>query len=283
MPRMDIQSGFIALAVILVIVAVITMWSGIHDIQSARKMTFFRLRRKRIAGGWRLFGLALVFVVLAIALPIFGEPVAYDYFPPSPTTTLTPSITPISTTTLTPSITVTPSITTTPAQTVTFTATPTPFLPLPILALFQSSITPNPQAVFSPMQFTTSGNQYPAISPATVFQNPVGHMYAIFSYDKMLPGVQWTGIWYRDGAQVHLETRPWDGGTGGYGFTDWNPSAYEWLPGNYEVLIFVGEDWKPVGRFLVRGDPPPSPTVTPTLATTLTPTPTKTPPSTGTP
>ncbi|MFZ1041463.1 MAG: hypothetical protein WCA79_14910 [Anaerolineales bacterium] len=277
---MDINSGFIAIAVILVAIALVSLWSGIRDIQSARKMTFFRLRHQRMASGWRLFGLALVLGILAIALPIFGEPVAYQYFPPSPTITLTPSITLIPTITLTPSITVTPSITLTPAQSATFTPTSTPFLPLPVLALFQSNITPNPQAVFSSIQFTTSGNKYPAISPATVFQNPVGHMYAIFSYDNMLPGVQWTAIWYRDSTQVHLETRPWDGGTGGYGFTDWNPQPYEWLPGNYEVQIFVGEDWKVVGRFIVQGNSPPAP---PTSTPTFTPSPTRTPRSTGTP
>ena len=32
---------------------------------------------------------------------------------------------------------------------------------------------------------------------------------------------------------------------------------YKWLPGNYEVIIFVGEEWKTVGRFVVRGNPPP--------------------------
>jgi hypothetical protein len=283
MPRMDIHSGFIAIAVILLVIAVISIWSGIRDIQAARKMTFFRLRRKRIAGGWRLFGVALILAMIAIALPVFGEPVAYEYFPPSPTITLTPSITLIPTITLTPSITVTPSITTTPAVTATFTGTPTPFLPLPVLALFQSNVTPNPQAVFSSIQFTNSGNKYPAVSPATVFQNPVGHLWGIYSYDKMLPGVQWTAIWYRDGTQVNLETHPFGGSTGGSDYADWNPPAYEWLPGNYEVVIFVGEDWKTVGRFIVRGNPPPSPTITPTLASTLTPTPTKTPLSTGTP
>ena len=283
MPRMDIHSGFIAIAVILMIIALISMWSGIHDIQSARKMTFFRLRSQRIAGGWRLFGVALVLAVLAIALPVFGEPVAYQYFPPSPTITLTPSLTPIPTITLTPSITVTPSITTTPAQTTTFTPTSTPFLPLPVLALFQSNITPNPQAVFSSIQFTTSGTKYPAVSPATVFQNPVGHMYAIFSYDNMLPGVQWTAIWYRGGAQVHLETKAWDGATGGYGYTDCDGVGCPlngWQPGNYEVQIFVGEDWKVVGRFIVQGNPPAAP---PTSTPTLTPKPTKTPLPTGTP
>ncbi len=286
MPRMDIQSGFIAIAVILVVIALISIWSGIHDIQSARRMTFFRLRRQRIAAGWRLLGLAAILVVLAITLPVFGEPVAYEYFPPSPTITLTPSITPIPTITLTPSITVTPSITTTPAETTTFTPTSTPFLPLPILTLFQSKITPNPQAVFSPIQFTTSDNKWPAVSPATVFQNPVGHMYAVFSYNNMAIGSQWTALWLRDGQLVHYETIPWNCvgcGIGGSGFSDWNPPPYDWMPGNYEVQIFIGEEYKTNGRFIVRGNPPPSPIATPTLATTSTLTTIKTPLPTGTP
>ncbi len=283
MPRMDIHSGFIAIAVILVAIALVSLWSGIRDIQSARKMTFFRLRHQRIAGGWRLFGLALVLAVLAIALPVFGEPVAYQYFPPSPTITLTPSLTPIPTITLTPSITVTPSITFTPAQSATFTPTTTPFLPLPVLALFQSKVTPDPQVVFSSIQFTTSGTKYPAVSPATVFKNPVGHLWGIYSYDKMSPGVQWTSIWYRDGTQVHLETKAWDGGTGGYGYTDCDGVGCPldgWQPGNYEVIIFVGEDWQTLGRFIVQGNPLPAP---PTSTPTLTPKPTRTSLPTGTP
>ena len=282
MPRMDIQSGFIAIAVILAVIALISMWNGIRDIQAARKMTFFRLRRQRIAGGWRLFGLALVLAVLAIALPVFGEPVAYQYFPPSPTVTLTPSLTPIPTITLTPSITVTPSITTTPAQTAAFTPTSTPFLPLPVLALFQSSVTPNPQAVFSSLFFSTNFNTgtFECVSPQTVFQNPVGHMYACYTYDRMIPGVQWTAIWYRNGTQVHLETHPFNGATGGRDDADWNPQPNEWLPGNYQVLIFVGEDWKTVGRFIVQGNPPAAPS---TSTPTFTPKPTRTPLPTGTP
>jgi hypothetical protein len=277
---MDINSGFIAAAVILVIAALLSLRSGIRDIQSARKLTFFRLRQRRLAAGWRLFRFALVLAALAFALPMFGEPVAYEYFPPSPTVTLTPSLTLIPTITFTPSITLTPSITTTPAKTMTFTPTSTPFLPLPVLALFQSSITPNPQAVFSSLKFTTSGNKYPAVSPATVFQNPVGHMWGIYSYDKMLPGVQWTAIWYRDGVQVHLETHPFNGATGGWDEADCDGVACPlggWQPGNYEVQIFVGEDWKVVGRFIVQGNPPPTATLTMTSTPTKTPRPTSTP------
>ena len=102
----------------------------------------------------------------------------------------------------------------------------------------------------------------------------------------MTVGSQWTALWYRDGIQVKLETFPWNCaacGTGGWGNTDCDGVGCPldgWQPGNYEVQIFVGEDWKVVGRFIVRGNPlPASPTGTPTR----TPKPTKTPLPTGTP
>ncbi|MDP3185938.1 MAG: hypothetical protein Q8M58_11740, partial [Anaerolineales bacterium] len=128
--------------------------------------------------------------------------------------------------------------------------------------------------------------------PSTVFQNPVRHMYAAFTYDQMVPGAQWTALWYRDGKLVHFETKPWDGAVGGYGFTDWNPPPVEWLPGTYVVQIFVGVDWKVVGQFIVQGEPSTStPTLTPSLSPTptltrtpsRTPTPSKTPTATWTP
>jgi type VI secretion system secreted protein VgrG len=106
-------------------------------------------------------------------------------------------------------------------------------------------------------------------------------MYGAFSYDGMAPGVQWTAIWLRESQLVHFETKPWDGTTGGYGFTDWNPPAHEWLPGIYQVQIFAGLDWKVVGEFTVEG---PAATASPTLTRTPTtrPTATRTPSPTPT-
>jgi len=288
MPHMDIQSGVIAVVVLLAIFVVITTRSGLRTIQSARKMTFYRLRRQREAGGWRLVGIAVLLLIIAIVLPIYGLPIAYEYFPPSPTPSTTPTITQVPSITLVPTITLTPTVTDTPLVTDTATATATPFIPAALQALFQSSVTPNPKVVFSTLQFTTDASTYPATNPGTVFQNPVGHLYAIFSYDQMLPGVQWTTLWLHEGQLVHYETKPWDGATGGYGKTDWNPTPDQWLPGIYEVQIFVGEEFVGNGRFLVQGNAPtPIPTFTPTftkipthtLTPSLTPTPSRTPPS----
>ena len=283
MPRMDIQSGVIALVILAGIFAILSARSGLRAIQSARKMTFYRLRRQREAGGWRMLGLAALLIGFAVVLPLYGLPVAYEYFPPSPTASLTPSITVVPSITLSPTITLTPTITDTALVTDTPTITTTPALPLAIVALFQSSITPNPGAVFSPLTFSTKiDNGLQAIDPQTVFENPIGEIFATYSYDQMVPGAQWTAVWLRDGQQICLETHPFAGGTGGYDEAHCSNPAGGWQPGIYETQIFVGEEWKVVGRFLVQGTPPtviPSSTLTPsrTPILTRTPTPSSTP------
>jgi type VI secretion system secreted protein VgrG len=96
-------------------------------------------------------------------------------------------------------------------------------------------------------------------------------MCAVFSYDQMTPGAQWTALWLRDGKLVHYETIPWDGEVGGYGFTEWEAPASEWLPGVYDVQLFVGLDYKMIGQFILQGD---APTAVPTLSLTPSRTPT---------
>jgi type VI secretion system secreted protein VgrG len=259
------------------------LWTGIRAIRSGWKVPFYRIRHQRMAGGWRMVFIALLLSVAAFGLMQKGESVAYRYFPPSPTISQTPTITLTPTISLTPTITFTPTITLTPA----ISDTPTPlFVPAEIATSFKSIVTPNAEAVISPLEFSQFTANAQAVNPATLFYNPISHMYAVFTYDKMIPGVQWTAVWFRDGTQVYYETKPWDGTTGGYGFTDWNPAPAEWLPGTYTVAIFVGMDFKVAGHFTVRGDPPtpiPTATQTPTPTASKTPTITITPTITRTP
>jgi hypothetical protein len=166
------------------------------------------------------------------------------------------------------------------------TITPTPFIPPAIEALFESVVTPNPNAVFSPLLFSSVYENSECVAPSTSFVNPIREMWACFSYDGMLPGVQWTALWYRENELVRYETYPWDGSTGGLYYTQWSPSPEIWLPGEYQVQLFVGHDLKVIGRFIVSGDPPTaSPTISPTLTAspTLTRTPSGTPTSSRTP
>jgi hypothetical protein len=178
--------------------------------------------------------------------------------------------------TLSPTITLTPTITDTPSVTDTPTITPTPYIPPAIEALFSSEVTPNPDAVFSPLQFSTVYENFECVAPSTTFVNPVRSMTACFSYNNMQPDVQWTALWYRGNELVHYETLPWDGTTGGLGFSQWSPPPDMWQPGTYTVQIFVGLEWKVVGQFVVSGEPPtstpsttPSPTVSPTITLTF--------------
>lgn len=285
---MDIRAGILTAILMAVLAAIFLFHAGIHSIQSGRKLTFYRLRRQRMAGGWRMLGGGILLLLVSVWLAFYGEPVAYRYFPPSPTPSLTPTITLIPTITLSPTITLTPTITDTPSVTDTPTITPTPYIPPAIEALFDSLVTPNPDAVFSPLQFSTVYENYECVAPATSFVNPIRAVTACFSYNNMLPGVQWTALWYREGELVHYETLPWDGATGGLGYSQWSPPPEAWLPGLYDVQIFVGLEWKVVGQFRVIGDPPtstpsitPSPTVSPTF--TRTPSVTPLPPSTPSP
>ncbi len=289
---MDIRAGIITTIVLAVLFAIILFRMGIRSIQSARKLTFYRLRQQRMSGGWRMMVVSVLLLLFAVWLGRFGEPVAYRYFPPSPTATLSPTISPVPSITLSPTITLTPTITDTPSVTDTATLTTTPNIPPAIEALFNSDVTPNPDAVFSPLQFSTVYENFECVAPSTTFVNPIRSMTACFSYNNMLAGVQWTAMWYLEGELVHYETLPWDGTTGGLGYSEWAPPPSEWEPGTYTVQIFVGMEWKVVGQFVVSGEPPtaiptitPSPTVSPTITRTpsSTPTNTNTPPPTQTP
>ncbi|MBP6176830.1 MAG: hypothetical protein KA473_01680 [Anaerolineales bacterium] len=269
---MDIHSGIIAASILIVVAAVLVVRAAIRIMQTARRLSFYSLRRMHNANAVRLFLFALALFGCAFWLPFYGEPIVYVYFPPSPTPSLTPTITMTPTITLTPSITVPPTITFTPSVSETPTLTLTPFLPVAIEALFSGQATPNPDAIFTPIQFSTAFENGEAVEPQSVFELPIETIYGGFDYNNTIPGVQWTALWYREGQLICYETKPWDGGTGGIGgYTECSTPLGGWVAGQYEVQIFMGYEWKVIGRFRVL-DSLATPTMTGTP--TLTPVPT---------
>lgn len=150
-------------------------------------------------------------------------------------------------------------------------------MPAEIATQFLGEVTPGADAVFSPLQISRSINESRLpVNPQIEFANPVGKLYATFSYNNMQDGVQWTALWYRlqDRKLICYETQAWAGGTGGYGYTECEPLSNEWLPGEFEVQIFLGMQWQVSGRFTITGNPPtPAPTLTPTSTRTSTITP----------
>ncbi len=270
----DVKAGVIAATILTLIFFLISFISGVQTILDGRKVKFFQLRRDQTIRGWRLIVLGVLWVIFGIAVFLFGEPIAYHYITPSPTLpmTLTPSRT--ATITNTPTITKTPTITLTPAESYTPEPSQTPHIPLAVEARFEGRLTPPPEAAFSPLIFTNIGldDDYNPIGPGNQFTNPVGHLYAVFSYARLEDDIQWSALWYTGNDLVHYESIPWNGGSGGIGYTDWDPASDLWQSGEYVIQIFLGTDFQISGSFTVIGDPP-TPTVTLTPSASSTPTP----------
>ncbi len=267
--NLDISTGVQTAFFLTLAGVVISLIIGIRTIQAGNKLMFFRKRRNLVARGWRLIFFAGFLGVFAIAINQFAEPVVYQIFPPSPTVTQTP------TNTETPTITLTPTISPTPTITPTISITPTPYIPTDVFVQFTSVVTPKPDAVFSKPQIAQAlDKDHLPVDPATTFENPLGKLYGAFSYDKMTDRAQWTAIWLRlaDNKIVCVESIPWNGGTGGYGYTECMPESM-WQAGDYMVQIFVGVIYKVGTYFSVTGTPP-TPTIT--LTPTITPIPSKT-------
>jgi hypothetical protein len=252
--------------------------AGINRLITGKKLPYFKKRRDNMMTGWRFLLTAVFMGVIAFILQNYAEPVIYTYFAPSPTQKKTPIITLTPSITVSPTITESPTITLTPLFSHTPTITPIPKVPEVIEARFESQVTPDPASVFSPIQFARNLDiDYVPVSPQDIFTNPIKHLYGVFSYDGVADRSQWTAIWYRDGELVFFETKPWDGGTGGYGYTDFEQDPSLWYPGEYEVQIFNGSFFKVSGRFTVTGIPPtPKPTITPSFTPSNTPLPTST-------
>jgi len=284
--QLDVHTGVQTAVVIASVLTVIGIITGLRAVFQSRNIPYYRMRRERNVRGWRNILFAFVMAAVAFLLNSYAEPVVYSFYDPTATPTITPSITVTPTKTLSPTISLTPTVTETPSVSDTPTITPTPHIPLAIEAQFEGNLTPPADTIFSKLQFTSLGLDalYRPIEVSDVFTNPISTIYAVFSYDKMQDGVQWTAIWYRQGELVNFETQVWSGGTGGIGYSDWSPKSEEWLPGEYQVQLFVGLDWLQVGFFSVTGAPATStptitvtPTKTPTPSATVTITPSSTP------
>jgi type VI secretion system secreted protein VgrG len=125
----------------------------------------------------------------------------------------------------------------------TTTITPTPQLPEEIRILIRETITPNPEAIFSPIQVAARIDRFnQPINPQEDFISLEGRLFGAFSYNNLQDGVRWTAIWYYNDQILCLETQAWDGGTGGYGYTECEPD--NWLPGRYDIELFFANQWK---------------------------------------
>jgi hypothetical protein len=246
--NIDVAMTIKVIVTLIVVALLVLLLFAFRSIRTGLSLQFFRKRRDMVSHGWHLIFLALVLVIFALALSHFGEPVVYRYFPPSPTVTNTATIT------MTPTITNTPSMTFTPTITPTLQYTYTPSLPQEAQATIQTPVGPDTAAAFSSLLFTDKLSDEGIVSADTgPFAASVQHIYGGFSFDGMIMGVQWTAVWMLNGKPVHIESKVWKATSGGYGYTDWDCSTGECVPGEYSVQIFVGSTWKSSGTFTITG------------------------------
>ena len=247
--NLDIHAGIVAIVLLLILVAIATFIRGYRNYREANEMQFFSKKRVRKQTAVLIILFSILILIFTFSVAVFAEPLIYQVYIPSPTPTLTPTVT------LTPTITLTPTLTPIPTATPIPLYTPTPFLSVIISSQFTSETTPNADAIFSPLTFSKKiDSNYQAVDAAEVFAPPIEIIYATFSYDSMTRNAQWTALWFYEDELICMETIPWNGAAGGYGYTECAQDEDKWQPGNYSVQIFVGETWKQTSTFRISGE-----------------------------
>jgi hypothetical protein len=264
---------------LLLLGGALALLGGAVILARVRRHAYFQLRRAALLRGWRLVLMGLGLLIASALMAGFGRRGIEAVIPATltPTAALIPTHTPLPST-ATPSLTITRAPSRTDPPTATLTPSPTAS-PTPTPALPLAFVTPPAEAVATDLRFSLRNNCNVQSSLEYLDQVPKT-IYAHFYYDNWLPGVQWSGVWYRDGEVIFVETRLWDGSTGGCGFTNYDNIKLWWPEGAYEVQIFIGDRFLISRRFfVVRSTPSPSPTTPPP---TRTPTNTRTPRPTAT-
>jgi hypothetical protein len=233
------------------------LYMGWRELQSAKLLPFYQVRRRRVARGWRFIIIGIAIALIAVTVQVFGQTVT-DRLVPALSTSDDDSATRVSTEDATATVTRTPEDTATPSITPSPTERGTPMLPNGLAESFTESVTPDSQAVFGQIDVATE-IIYPARPGEEEFEWVEGTLYGLFSYDFLETGVRWTAVWMWENEVICVESKPWDGGRGGWGYTECEPD--QWPPGEYYIDMFLGEEWWIGVEFTVLES---APTLTPT-------------------
>jgi hypothetical protein len=265
--HLSVEQDLFILAGILVAIALLIVAAGVLMLRRAPRQPFFLIRQQTAAAGWRLLIVAAAILALAGVVRLFGAPIVFRVITPTPSITSTPSITLTPTITFTPSRTLPPTITFTATKTFTATPSPTPFVPFNIQQQFTSNVPANPKLVVHPLSFALSVTKdLEPVLPTDVFFNPVQKIMAVYTYENVNVGVEWTVVVLLDGVLWKWDSFPWADPVAGKGVISWNTSPNFFPNGTYEVQIFAGGEWKQTGIFyVVRAAPGATDTVSPTI------------------
>jgi len=233
-----------ALIYVLVGGLIIALYLGWRELQLANRIPFYQLRRQRVARGWRLVLFGILLIVFVVIMQIVNSR-AVAMLPvetlPSPSMTAPDAGTPD-----TPAITVTDEFTVTLEPTVTPSGPPT--LPEIIRDQFDDIVTPDPRAAVG-LIHVAKDVIYPAYPDDEVLESAEGLLYGLFNYDYLDEGVLWTAVWMKDWEIICMESNPWEGEYGGWGYTECEMA--QWPAGSYVIHIFLGEEWKVSTQFTI--------------------------------
>lgn len=153
--------------------------------------------------------------------------------PPSPTATASP--TPVPADTPTPSPTATSAV-----SPISMEATPTPAPAEPI-----------PDDVkFGPITFAAGINdQLEPINPTRVFSETVKRVYAVFPFEGMRRGLNWTQVWYFNGLVFLRDQSAWEWGTAATSYVFTKPRG----AGTYRLELYVNDTLVASGSFVIQG------------------------------
>lgn len=215
------------------------LYMGWRELTSAKLLPFYQVRRRRVTRGWRFIIIGVAIGLVATAELIFGMEAAARLGSgiAAPPDDLVDNV---STAAVTATITRTPQDTATPSITPSPTERGTPTLPDGLADQFAESVTPDARALFGPIDVATE-IIYPARPGEEEFDSVEGPLYGLFSYDYLELGVRWTAVWIWENEVICVESKPWDGGRGGWGYTECEPDR--WPPGEYFIHMFLGEEW----------------------------------------
>lgn len=244
--NLDIRTTIIVLIIGLVVASLFVVLHGIRTLRYADDVTYIQKKKKITRQGWRIVLTSVVIFMIAIICSLYGEDMVYQVYVPSSTITLTPSITPSLTITLTPTITLSPTLTRTPS------ITPTPYIPEEIASIFEGALEPGSNIIFSSIRFSDEIDElYQPIVEQNTFDDSVEVVYGSFTYNNMQPGLQWTALWVNPAGEVICyETEVWGNFTGGYGYTECAYDPETWVEGEYQVQMFLGNEWWQTNTFL---------------------------------
>lgn len=239
--------------------------AGLLALRRPRRALVFRQRRRAQMRGVTRLLIGSLLLSAACLAAVFGQPAIETVRPPTatltaslsptatPSQTVTPTITLTPSRTLAPTHTLMPSATFTPSLTPTATLSPTPALPRARITLPPGTltVTPPPQAVIANLRLSRFNACRSQSGVATTFSPNPKTLYALFDYNNWLPGVRWSNVWLYNGQPLLVETLLWDGSTGGCGYADFDNGGQPWPAGEWEVQIFIGDQWLDTARFTI--------------------------------